>query len=124
MRISFLELLNANLKDPSKGIDLFGVCDFCAKHNIEAVDLTGYFFPGYPKAPAESYVNRMKRHTHDRGHGHQRHGRAQRFCHGGQGGACGGRAIDQGVDRSRRPSGRPGHPRLRRSAAAAQETGR
>lgn len=64
---SFLELLNANIKDASKGIDLFGVCDFCAKHNIEAVDLTGYFFPGYPKAPVDSYVNRMKRYTHDRG---------------------------------------------------------
>ena len=64
---SFLELLNANLKDATKGIDLFGVCDFCAQHDIEAVDLTGYFFPGYPKAPADSLVNRMKRYTHDRG---------------------------------------------------------
>jgi sugar phosphate isomerase/epimerase len=43
------------------------VCDFCVKHDIEAVDLTGYYFPGYPKAPADSYVNRMKRYTHDRG---------------------------------------------------------
>jgi sugar phosphate isomerase/epimerase len=64
---SFLEWLNENMKDASKGIDLFGVCDFCAKHNIEAVDLTGYFFPGYPKVPADSMVNRMKRYTHDRG---------------------------------------------------------
>ncbi len=64
---SFLELLTENQKDASKGIDLFGVCDFCAKLNIEAVDLTGYFFPGYPKVPADSYVNRMKRHVHDRG---------------------------------------------------------
>ena len=58
---SFLEQLNENLKEASKGIDLFGVVDFCAKHNIEAVDLTGYFFPRYPKAPADSYINRMKR---------------------------------------------------------------
>jgi sugar phosphate isomerase/epimerase len=64
---SFLEQLNANLADPRKGIDLFGVVDFCAMHDIEAVDLTGYFFPGYPKAPADSYVNRMKRYVHDRG---------------------------------------------------------
>lgn len=64
---SFLEQLTENAKDASKGIDLFGVCDFCAKHNIEAVDLTGYFFPGYPKPPVDSYVNRMKRYTHDRG---------------------------------------------------------
>jgi sugar phosphate isomerase/epimerase len=64
---SFLEQLTANLADPRKGIDLFGVCDFCAEHDIDAADLTGYFFPGYPKAPADSYVNRIKRYTHDRG---------------------------------------------------------
>lgn len=64
---SFLDLLNENMKDAGKGMDLFGVCDFCAHHDIEAVDLTGYFFPGYPKAPADDYVNRVKRYTHDRG---------------------------------------------------------
>lgn len=64
---SFLELLNENLKDASKGIDLFGVCDFCARQNIEAVDLTGYFFPGYPKPPPDAYISRMKRYVHDRG---------------------------------------------------------
>ena len=64
---SFLELLNENMQDASKGIDLFGVVDFCARLNIPAVDLTGYFFPGYPKAPADSYVNRMKRYVHERG---------------------------------------------------------
>jgi sugar phosphate isomerase/epimerase len=64
---SFLEPLNANLADPSQGIDLFGICDFCALHEIAAVDLTGYFFPGYPKAPADAYVNRIKRYVHDRG---------------------------------------------------------
>ncbi|NBR86108.1 MAG: sugar phosphate isomerase/epimerase [Verrucomicrobia bacterium] len=64
---SFLERLNANLADPTKGIDLFGVCDFCVKHDIEAVDLTGYFFPGYPKAPSDDYLARIKRYTHDRG---------------------------------------------------------
>ena len=64
---SFLELLNANLADASQGIDLFGVCDFCVKHDIEAVDLTGYFFPGYPRWPADSYISRIKHYTHDRG---------------------------------------------------------
>lgn len=57
----------ANLKDPARGIDLFGVVDFCAKLNMDAVDLTGYFFPGYPKVPADAYVNRMKRYVHDLG---------------------------------------------------------
>lgn len=64
---SFLEQLNANIADPTKGIDLFGVCDFCVKHDIEAVDLTGYFFPGYPKEPSDEYIARIKRYTHDRG---------------------------------------------------------
>jgi sugar phosphate isomerase/epimerase len=64
---SFLELLTANQKDPSHGIDLFKVCEFCAKQNIEAVDLTGYFFPGYPKAPADSYIHRIRRFVHDNG---------------------------------------------------------
>ena len=64
---SFLELLNANLADESKGVDLFAVCDFAAKQDFDAVDLTGYFFPGYPKPPADAYVNRIKRHAHDLG---------------------------------------------------------
>jgi sugar phosphate isomerase/epimerase len=64
---SFLELLNANAKDKTKGIDLFGVCDFCAKVGFDAVDVTGYFFPGYPKAPADEYLIRLKRHAFNLG---------------------------------------------------------
>lgn len=64
---SFLEPLTANQTDPSKGIDLFGVCDFCATHDIEAVDLTGYFFPGYPKPPSNTYISQIKKYVHDRG---------------------------------------------------------
>ena len=51
---SFLDLLNANAKDRSQGVDLFQVCDFCAKTDFEAVDVTGYFFPGYPKVPDDT----------------------------------------------------------------------
>jgi len=64
---SFLEPLTENRTAPSKGLDLFGVCDFCAEHDIEAVDLTGYFFPGYPLPPDDDYLSRMKRHVHDLG---------------------------------------------------------
>ncbi|MEI7729731.1 MAG: sugar phosphate isomerase/epimerase family protein [Verrucomicrobiota bacterium] len=64
---SFLELLAAHAKDPATGIDLFAVCDFCAKHDLDAVDVTGYFFPGYPKVPADSYLYHLKRYTHDLG---------------------------------------------------------
>ena len=66
---SFLELLTVNGKDASKGVDLFQVCDFCARHNFDAVDLTGYFFPGYPAAPDDSYVIKLKRHAFDLGLG-------------------------------------------------------
>lgn len=64
---SFLELLNANAKDKTKGVDLFGVCDFCAKVGFDAVDVTGYFFPGYPQAPDDAYLIRLKRHAFNLG---------------------------------------------------------
>jgi sugar phosphate isomerase/epimerase len=64
---SFLELLNANRADGTKGIDLFGVCDYCAEQGIDAVDLTGYFFPAYPAAPPRDYLIRLKRHILDLG---------------------------------------------------------
>ena len=64
---SFVELLNANARDKTKGIDLFGVCDFCAKEGFDAVDLTGYFFPGYPKAPSDDYIISLKRHIFNLG---------------------------------------------------------
>lgn len=64
---SFLELLNANIKDKTQGVDLFHVCDFCAKCNFDAVDVTGYFFPGYPNAPDDKYIIALKRHAFDLG---------------------------------------------------------
>jgi len=64
---SFADLLTANLKDRSKGLDLFRLCDYCAEQGFEAVDLTGYFFPGYPGVPEDSYVYALKRHAFDRG---------------------------------------------------------
>jgi sugar phosphate isomerase/epimerase len=60
---SFSDLLTANAKDKTKGLDLFQVCDFAAKSGFDAVDLTGYFFQGYPAAPDESYLFRVKRHA-------------------------------------------------------------
>lgn len=37
------------------------VIDFCAAQQLDAVDLTGYYFPGYPKPPADDYVFNVKR---------------------------------------------------------------
>lgn len=37
------------------------VLDFCAKTGIEGVDLTGYYFPGYPAAPSDEYIFHVKK---------------------------------------------------------------
>ncbi len=34
---------------------------FCAKHSVDALDATGYYFPGYPKAPSDEYIYDLKR---------------------------------------------------------------
>jgi sugar phosphate isomerase/epimerase len=34
--------------------------DFCAKTGFEGVDLTGYYFPGYPASPADEYIYHIK----------------------------------------------------------------
>lgn len=51
------------------GATLFDVADFCAKLNFDGFDATGYYFPNYPKAPADSYVNNLKRHAFEQGVG-------------------------------------------------------
>jgi len=44
-----------------KEIDLFDVLDFCAEHDFDAIDPTGYYFPGYPDVPGDEFINRFKR---------------------------------------------------------------
>jgi sugar phosphate isomerase/epimerase len=34
---------------------------FCAQHGVDALDPTGYYFPGYPKIPADEYIYNLKR---------------------------------------------------------------
>ncbi len=66
---SFLELLNARAADAAKGVDLLELCDFCAQHDFDGIDVTGYFFPGYPKPPADEYLRTLKRRAFDLGLG-------------------------------------------------------
>jgi len=47
------------LRDGS--MTLFDLIRFCAEHGIEALDATGYYFPGYPKVPADEYLYKLKR---------------------------------------------------------------
>ena len=42
-------------------IDLFDVLKFCEKYDLDAIDPTGYYFPGYPDSPPDEFVNRFKR---------------------------------------------------------------
>src|SRR5205085_6204913 len=35
--------------------------DWCAAQNINAIDLTGYYFPGYPEVPSNEYIYELKR---------------------------------------------------------------
>jgi sugar phosphate isomerase/epimerase len=58
---SFNKTLNDNLKGRGKGTTLLELLDYCAEQDFDAIDPTGYFFPGYPKPPADKYVNTFKR---------------------------------------------------------------
>jgi sugar phosphate isomerase/epimerase len=58
---SFNKSLNDHLKKRGKGVTLFDLLDFCAEENFDAIDPTGYFFPGYPKAPDSKHLNDFKR---------------------------------------------------------------
>ena len=39
------------------------VVDYCAKQNIDGVDMTGYYFPGYPNVPKDELLYSLKRHA-------------------------------------------------------------
>jgi sugar phosphate isomerase/epimerase len=58
---SFNRALNDHLRNRGPGMTLFDLLEFSAKHDFDAVDLTGYFFPGYPGAPQDELVNNVKR---------------------------------------------------------------
>ena len=50
---------NAPLREGK--IDLFDVLDFCARYNFDAIDPTGYYFPGYPEPPSVEFINEFKK---------------------------------------------------------------
>jgi sugar phosphate isomerase/epimerase len=58
---SFNKLLNDHIRGRAKGITLLELLDYCAEQNFDAIDPTGYFFPGYPKVPSDKYLNDFKR---------------------------------------------------------------
>ncbi|MCB0568092.1 MAG: sugar phosphate isomerase/epimerase [Phaeodactylibacter sp.] len=60
---SFYMPLYKHLKGEKGGMSLFELCDECARLDIDAVDPTGYFFPGYPEVPDRKFINAFKRHA-------------------------------------------------------------
>lgn len=56
--------LNAySFNDPlSKGeMTIFDMLEFCANAGFDAVDITGYYFKGYPQVPPDDYLFSIKR---------------------------------------------------------------
>jgi sugar phosphate isomerase/epimerase len=43
------------------------VIDYCAQHDIDGLDATGYYFPGYPKVPTDEYIYALKRKAYMNG---------------------------------------------------------
>ncbi|HVZ26132.1 MAG TPA: sugar phosphate isomerase/epimerase family protein [Sediminibacterium sp.] len=41
--------------------------DFCAETGFDAIDTTGYYFPGYPAKPASDYIYRLRLKAHKAG---------------------------------------------------------
>ncbi len=58
---SFNDALVAGLSGRPGGVALADVLEFCAQHDIAAIDPTGYYFPGYPAVPARDFVHDFKR---------------------------------------------------------------
>ncbi len=55
---SFYVELNHGLKDPKhpKAMTLSQLLTFTAEAGFDAIDLTGYFFASYPKAPTDAEI--------------------------------------------------------------------
>jgi sugar phosphate isomerase/epimerase len=66
---SFNKLLNDNIKGRAKGVTLIEVLEFAARCKFDGFDPTGYFFPGYPAIPPDSYVDDLRRRASDLGLG-------------------------------------------------------
>ncbi len=58
---SFNDLLLAKEKRDNQSLfTIFNLMDWCASQKIAAVDLTGYYFPGYPEVPSDQYILQVR----------------------------------------------------------------
>lgn len=56
----FDQTLRAHLQG-NGGMSLFDLLEYCARLDFDAIDPTGYYFPGYPQIPDDGYLNEFKR---------------------------------------------------------------
>jgi sugar phosphate isomerase/epimerase len=64
---SFHKPLTDHLKGIEGGMTLADLLGFCAEHGFDAIDPTGYYFPGYPDPPANKAIIEFKRRAHELG---------------------------------------------------------
>ena len=66
---SFTKPLLNYAKGRSNGsvMTLFEFMDFAADQGFDAVDLTAYFFPGYPEVPSDEFIYNIKRYAFQQG---------------------------------------------------------
>jgi len=58
---SFNDLLMArNTRDSLPVYTIANLLDWCAAQDLEAVDITGYYFPGYPAVPADELIRSVR----------------------------------------------------------------
>ncbi|MEO6006377.1 MAG: sugar phosphate isomerase/epimerase family protein [Opitutus sp.] len=64
---SFNDALLGSKNGPPASMTLFDVLEFCAQQNFDAIDPTGYYFPGYPQVPSDDYIARFKKRAFELG---------------------------------------------------------
>lgn len=60
---SFTKPLLDKARGRGEGMSLNQLIDWSAAQGFDAVDLTGYFFPGYPAVPSDQVINEIKRYA-------------------------------------------------------------
>lgn len=64
---SFNDALLPTKDGKPPAMSLFDALEFCADNDFDAIDATGYYFPGYPQAPSEEYLAKFKRRAFELG---------------------------------------------------------
>ena len=64
---SFVDPLSVGSDGSAPKMTLFDVMEFCAEQNFDAIDPTGYFFPGYPNVPTDKYIANFKKRAFELG---------------------------------------------------------